>query len=168
MVGVLMPKGVPLTKQQCFHIASGFDNLGQFAKYNRSAYAKCLKEGWLETMTWLSRERKVRGTWTKESCRKEAWKYTSLSEFWKNCPSACTTARKHGWIKEYVWLTKSRKGRNQEAECRKVARKYKTLKDFRDNDKTMYMAAWRYGWLAGFTWLKRGRKIKKARKCKNS
>lgn len=163
-----MPKGVPLTKQQCFHVASGFDNLGQFAKYNPSMYHKCLKEGWLDIMTWLSRERKPRGTWTKEACRKEAWKYSTTGEFWKNCPSACNIARKHGWLKEYIWLVKTKTGKYQESECREVARKYKTLKDFRHNSKPLYMAAWRHGWLAGFTWLKRERDIKKAIKCKNS
>ena len=155
-----MPKGVPLTKQQCFQVASGFDNLGQFARYNRSIYAKCLREGWLETMTWLSRERKARGTWTKEACRKEAWKCKTLHEFWTRCPSACTIARKKGWLKEFIWLTK-RRPRPTEAECRKTSRKYRTLKEFRDNDKSLYTAAWRYGWLGGYTWLKRARDKKR-------
>ena len=163
-----MPKGIPLTKQHCFHVASGFDSIAQLAKYDRGVYQKCLKEGWLDIMTWLSRVRKVRGTWTKEACRDEASKYSTMNEFWKNCPSACATARKHGWLKEFTWLEVIRKSKVTEKECRAAARKYATLKEFRENDRKLYTAAWRYGWLDGFTWLKRNRGSRRRSACRNS
>ena len=40
------------------------------------------------------------GYWTKVRCQEEAKKFSQRSEFERNCRSAATAARKHGWMDE--------------------------------------------------------------------
>jgi hypothetical protein len=46
----------------------------------------------------MPRTNKPAGYWTKTRCLKEAWKYKSMSDFRKHCPSAFNIAWRNGWL----------------------------------------------------------------------
>ena len=67
--------------------------------YNKcsSAYRSAIKHGWIDEMTWLKNERKVkRNYWTIDNLKKEANKFKTKAELLKNNKSAYITAKKKG------------------------------------------------------------------------
>ena len=67
--------------------------------YNKcsSAYRSAIKHGWIDEMTWLKNERKVkRNYWTIDNLKKEANKFKTKAELLKNNKSAYITAKKEG------------------------------------------------------------------------
>lgn len=71
---------------------------------------KFIKLGWISLNK--AKAGSLGGTikkWTRESNFLEARKYRSKEEFRNNNSSAYTSAQKHGWLKDYVWLFSKRK-----------------------------------------------------------
>lgn len=52
----------------------------------------------MSTTETKTTETKKNRKWSLESCKADAAKYKSRSEWFKNSPSACLAARKNGWI----------------------------------------------------------------------
>ena len=95
--------------------------------------------------------------WTKEKCFDEAKKYKRKIDFYKKSQSAWIAAKKNGWLKDYVWLTSTKNGKNYWTydKCLECAKKSTSKKDFEKNYFQAYRKARLAGWLKDYTWFKR-------------
>jgi hypothetical protein len=143
------------TEESCRKAAMKYKELGKF-QYGKdsSAYNAACRNGWLKTYTWLSRKVNARGTWTEKTCREEARKYRTRSEFRKGSPVACAKACETGWIKSYTWLAPPKTTLRWTYEsCREAALSCSSKMDFKTKFPTAYTRARTYGWLATYDWL---------------
>ena len=92
------------------------------------------------------------GKWNRRTCREEALKYKSASEFEVNSSGAYAAALRNGWLKEYTWFAVLKKEWDKET-CLKEAKKYKTRGDFRNECNGAYIKSLKKGWIDEFTWL---------------
>ena len=91
------PLGYWTIKNNVFEESKKYKSRTEFYNKCSSAYRSAIKHNWLDEMTWLKNERKVkRGFWTFENIKKEAEKYKSKKEFLKNNKSAYDIAYKKG------------------------------------------------------------------------
>lgn len=100
------------------------------------------------------------GIWTKESCKNEAKKYKSRSEFAIKSNGAYEAARKNGWLDSYTWFEEKRKkdGYWTYDTCHEEAKKYRSRRAFGMNCGTAYRVARKNGWLDDYTWFKEKQK----------
>lgn len=93
------------------------------------------------------------GKWNRKTCREEALKYKSSSEFESGCPSAYSAARINGWLKDYTWFAVLKQEWNEQT-CFNEAKKYKTRYDFYNGSRGAYIKALKTGWINKYTWLR--------------
>lgn len=140
-----------------------YSSRAEFKRNNRSFYEAALRYKWLDEMLWLDKKtQKVRGYWeNKEEVFKEAGKYTSRSEFKEKSNGAYSSAHKHGWIDEMVWLkSKNEKGAEREKKRWKTkddvmeeSKKYNSRSEFWKKSKRAYEIARKNKWLDEMVWL---------------
>ena len=94
------------------------------------------------------------GKWDKDSCYKEAKKYSSKIEFRRGSYGAYQAASKNKWLDDYDWLEKQF-GKWNEETCYKEAKKYKSRVEFQKAATGAYNVASKNGWLDDYTWLQR-------------
>ena len=148
-----------LTPEYCKKVAQTCRTLKDFWTKCHSVAIKSSREGWIDSYTWLARERVKRNSLTEEECRRIAKKYTTIREFRTLDASAYVISTRNGWISSFTWLTREmapKRVRTKE-EVTRVARKFKTMKDFREKCPNECRYAWSHGWLEECTWLKRER-----------
>ena len=92
------------------------------------------------------------GKWNRKTCREEALKYKSSSEFEVNSSGAYAAALRNGWLKDYSWFAVLKREWDKET-CLKEAQKYKTRGDFSKGCFGAYNKALKEGWINEFTWL---------------
>ena len=92
------------------------------------------------------------GKWNRRTCREEALKYKSASEFEVNSSGAYAAALRNGWLKDYSWFAVLKKGWDKET-CLKEAKKYNTRGDFCNGCNGAYIKSLKEGWIDEFTWL---------------
>ena len=92
------------TKTKCYNEALNCNSRTDFAKKSSSAYAKALKNGWINDYFWFKEENHKK--WTRDACYKEAKKYRSKGEFCKENHSAYQVASKNKWLDDYFWFLK--------------------------------------------------------------
>jgi len=102
-----------LTEETCRKEAEKYSTLLGFIKGSPQHYHKARIFGWVDKFTWLKRERKVKGYWTYENCRKEAENYKTQRGFRKGCASAFLISGRNGWLKDFGWLEKLTPGRKR-------------------------------------------------------
>ena len=86
--------------------------------------------------------------WDKESCRREAIKYTTRTEFQNNSHGAWAAANKKGWLDEICkHMTVKWQHKWDKESCRKEALKYTSRTDFENNSSGAWAAANKKGWL---------------------
>ena len=143
----------------CHEEASKYSSRGEFKKYCPTGYKVAREKKWLETYTWFEPVTKApAGYWTYKRCYLEAKKYKTKEDFRKSNQSAARTARKNGWIKDYIWFeepfhwTKSL--------CEMEARKYSTKRAFRNGNGGAYIYAHKHGLLNSFDWFEELKKPK--------
>lgn len=100
------------------------------------------------------------GKWNRRTCREEALKYKSASEFEVNTSGAYAAALRNGWLKDYSWFAVLKREWDKDA-CLKEAKKYTTRGDFFIGCRGAYIKSLREGWIDEFTWL-RSRQTKPA------
>ena len=83
----------------------------QYAKGASRAYKYSVKNGWIDSFTWMSPKQKPNGYWTKERCILESKKYQMKKEFRNQSPSAYTISKRNGWYKDFTWLVSDKKGK---------------------------------------------------------
>lgn len=151
------------TKEHCEKVARTCKTINEFWSKFRSAATKAQQEGWIDSYTWLERERVKRNSLDEEECRRIAKKFKTLRDFRTKAPSAYVTANRHGWIQSFTWLEREVGVKHYRTKdgIAKLARKFKTMKDFRDQYPNEYRYAWAHGWLKECTWLQRERRGRK-------
>ncbi|GEM_PF-430402 len=144
-------------EETCREEAKKYNSRTEFCRESSGAYEVANQHGWLDSYDWFEKYSKPNGYWDRNTCREEALKYKSLSEFRKQCSSAYTIAWRNGWLENYNWL-EVKKGKWNEESCREEAMKYKTLKDFSKGSKGAYKVAYIKGWLKTYDWLEKQKK----------
>ena len=91
--------------------------------------------------------------WTKSNVFEESHKYSSRTEFARNCVGAYIVAKKNGWLDEMTWLPLKIHTKWTEVDCLAESRKYTTRKEFQRCASGAYTAALDNGWLDKMTWL---------------
>lgn len=94
--------------------------------------------------------RKPRGYWNIETCRAEAQKHATMTEFNKAAPRAVTVARANGFLRDICrHMAKTRRGSRKwtKEECLIAAKKFKHRSEFQKNALDAYKAAHRNGWI---------------------
>jgi len=134
------------TKEEIQEEAKKYPTRSEFAMGNRSAYKKAHREGWLdEICSNMNRPTKPKGYWTKDRIFEHAKKYTSITEFAKNEPSAYRVTFHHGWIDELHLIFGRQNLYYTKEECRSEALKYKSREAFKNYAPQHYDCAYRYG-----------------------
>ena len=95
---------------RCFQEAKKYCMLIDLIKDNETLYRIALNNDWLKDYSWLKRQQKPRGYWTKERCFMEAKRYKTKKELEKNNGSVYVISRRNGWLKDYVWMEKKSSG----------------------------------------------------------
>ena len=80
------------TKEHCEKVARTCTTMKEFWSKCRSVATKAHKEGWIDSYTWLERERVKRNSLTEEECRCIARKFKTIRDFRTKAPSAYVTA----------------------------------------------------------------------------
>ena len=99
------------------------------------------------------------GKWNCRTCREEALKYKTASEFEKNSSGAYAAALRNGWLKDYTWFAVLQRNWNRET-CYNEAKKYKTRGEFCEGSNGAYNKALKTGWIDEYTWLKSRQKVR--------
>lgn len=146
------------TEDSCREEAKKYKTMTEFSLGAHSAYAKANKMGWTKDYTWFEQKEKPKKYWLDyNNCYNEALKYKTLTDFQNHCSKGYESARKNGWIEDYVWIERQCKhsGYWTKESCCEEARKYKTLIDFRKSSNSAYTIALRNGWDKEYVWLER-------------
>jgi predicted GIY-YIG superfamily endonuclease len=88
--------------------------------------------------------------WDYDSCRKEALKYKTITEFRKGSSGAHGSSRRNGWlddIRGHMIKIKKHSNHWTKENCRKEALKYKTRTEFQKGSSGAYYSSRRNGWL---------------------
>jgi len=145
-------------KETCYQEAKKYKTRGDFQKGSPSAYNVAFRKKWIKDYEWLvSRIKYPRGYWGDyDRCYQEAKKYKSRSEFQIGNRSAYDSARKHGWLDDYVWFKEKAKNKywNRET-CYEEAKKYKSATEFAKHAIRAYELSRINGWINDFTWFER-------------
>lgn len=143
------PAGYWDNYEHCYEEAKKYKNRRAFLKGCSGAYAKALKNGWLDDYTWFLDMKKPNGYWNRETCYEEAKKYKSRSEFGNHSARAYEKALKNGWIDDYTWFKQLTNFWTYDA-CKAEAAKYKRRGQFRIGSKGAYAKSRINGWLDEF------------------
>ena len=117
------------TQDKCREVAYSCRTISEFKRKNSSAYHSARIHNWLNDYTWfedgnlLANENKRKYTY--DVCFEIAKKHTTIADFKRDSKSAYDSARKYGWIKDYVWFTN---GRNKDRKWTYDALKYETMR----------------------------------------
>ena len=85
--------------------AKKYSRRTEFQRKASGAYARALKEGWLEYYTWFEPS-KSKKKYNYQYTYNLAMQFNKLSDFTKQHGRAYAVARKNGWINDYTWLEK--------------------------------------------------------------
>ncbi|MBR4840973.1 MAG: GIY-YIG nuclease family protein, partial [Paludibacteraceae bacterium] len=146
----------------CLVEAKKYKTARDFQKGSPGAYNAAQKNNWLYEYVWLERKCKPNGYWNEETCRIEALKYKSRSEFEKGCRGAYKVACKNKWLDGYKWLEQKHKPNNywNEETCRAESLKYKTRSEFQKACSGAYLVASKNGWIEDYDWLEKKQNAK--------
>lgn len=143
------PAGYWNNYEHCYEEAKKYKNRRAFLKGCSGAYAKALKNGWLDDYTWFKEMKKPDGYWNRETCYKEAAKYSSKKEFKQHANGAYQFAYKEGWLDDYTWFKPLTGFWTYEA-CKAEAAKYERRGQFKAGCKGAYAKSRIKGWLDEF------------------
>ena len=96
--------------------------------------------------------------WDYASCKEEAKKYSSVSDFIKGARGTYAAALSNGWIEEF-YPNKQQALKRTKENFLFVAHQYQTTGEFIKEYPSMYQFGLKKGWLKECSWLKRGHQI---------
>ncbi|KJG00099.1 GIY-YIG nuclease family protein [Photobacterium angustum] len=139
------------TKELCKEEALKFKTKAEFRREAGAAYdaahrLKCIDY----VCEHMTPAHKPRGYWTKETCRKEAEKYSTKRDFAAGSATAYVTAKKSGWIDdicEHMIALTLPSGYWTKENCHKEALTHKTRVDLQRKCPSAYIRARANGWL---------------------
>lgn len=93
--------------------------------------------------------------WNKETCREEAKKYKTKSDFARKAGAAYRLALENNWLKDYTWFVSDRVPLDywNEETCCEASHKCKSRSDFARHFPTAYRRAHQRGWIDSYSWL---------------
>jgi hypothetical protein len=148
MIEVYKPDG-HWTKERCSEEAMKYKTRTEF-KRSSSAYMSAQKNGWIDDICGhMTSVKKIDGYWTKERCKEEAMKYTSIEDFKRESGTAYSKTHRNGWDKEICAHLKSKifhAGYWTKERCQEEALKYKTRSDFKRDSPSAYNRSRDQGW----------------------
>ena len=89
------------TKERCREMAKKYSRRTDFQKYDKAAYSKAFKSGWLDDIcSHMSYMEFVPSKWTKETYTIKAQECETRGDFKKKYPNAYGAALDNGWLDE--------------------------------------------------------------------
>jgi superfamily II DNA or RNA helicase len=152
MVDSIKPMGY-WTYERCKEEALRFKTRGDFYKGSVTAYGVCHKNDWInELCSHMVEVIKPNGYWTYETCKEEALKYKTKTEFKKGSVTAYETCCKNGWMDELCshMIGIKSKGYWTYERCKEEALKFKTRNNFHKVPGNAYSVCLKNGWLDEF------------------
>ena len=143
------PSGWWNDKARCHDEALKYTSFSDFIKYANGAYASVLKHGWKDEVCSHMTKKWEKKWADKETCRREALKYKTRSEFQKGNDGAYTYALRHGLLDEicsHMELVHVVKWNSKEA-CHNEALKYNLRSEFQHGCDSAYNYALKHGFL---------------------
>lgn len=142
------------TFEKAYKIAQAFQTVNEMCEEYEYLYRLSKVRGWLDKFDWFrGQEIKIekQTKWTFETCKKEALKYNSRSEFLKHSRGAYDKAKECGWLNEFTWLSyiKPHSEWNYES-CKQEAQKYTNRNEFGKHSYGAYTCSRKNGWLDDF------------------
>ena len=145
------------TKERVFEEGAKYSTKKEFKRMASTAYAKAVKNKWIDEMTWFVSDVKPMGYWqNKQIVIEESRKYSSRSGFRWGLTSAYNSAISNGWIDEMTWL-KRPQNYNFKWSRENVfmeSQKYNSRSAFKKGCPSAYRVANKNGWLDEMVWLK--------------
>lgn len=149
--GALGGNAIKWHKKACKKEALKYDTRSEFIKNAHSAYAIACERGWInEICEHMILNRKPRLYWDKKSCKKEALKYKTKTEFSKESSRAYCVAWENDWLDDickHMTSTQKPKGYWTYENCKKEALKYSSRCEFEKGTGAAYVTARRNDWL---------------------
>jgi hypothetical protein len=133
---------------------SKYKSLTEWRKADKKAYHQaylkniipeiCKIFGW----TYLFKTRRSKKYWSLELCKEEALKYTTKTQWRKNCKVSYVVSQQNGWFEECVVHMKKRNKSIKWTleQCKQDALKYTTRTEWQKNSVAGANAAYRNGW----------------------
>lgn len=90
--------------------------------------------------------------WTKEKVFEESKKYSSLTEFARECGLAYAAARKYGCLKDMLWLGRKHHDKWTLEKLKKRSKKFGSKSEFRKFRSGAYDAILHNGWMNEIEW----------------
>lgn len=134
------PKGY-WTKAKVLIAARNFQSRTQFKQEDPKAYSAALRNRWLEeACDHMQRKKRPNGYWTKQRCKEEARKFSTVKEFKSSSDAAYSTALQKGWKAEICnHMVAADRARQWALErCVSVARRYSTKMELRSSKPSVY------------------------------
>ena len=145
------------TKERVFEEGAKYSTKKEFKRMASTAYAKAVKNKWIDEMTWFVSDVKPMGYWqNKQTVMEESRKYSSRVDFRWGSTSAYKSAISNGWIDEMTWL-KRPQNYNFKWSRENVfmeSQKYNSRSAFKKGCPSAYRVANKNGWLDEMVWLK--------------
>lgn len=91
--------------------------------------------------------------WNENTCREEAKKYKTSTEFYKKSPTAYGYACRNKWVSSYDWFIETHHKWTYD-ECYSEAKKCTSRKEFEQHNRKAYNASLKHKWIDDYTWLK--------------
>jgi superfamily II DNA or RNA helicase len=89
------------TLDRCKEEALKYKTKTEFQKNSATSFGTIHRNGWInECCSHMEEFHKPKGYWILKTCKEEALKYKTKTEWKKNSATSYTTARKNGWINE--------------------------------------------------------------------
>ncbi len=137
------------TKNKCITEIKKYKSLSEFILNNDSAYRSVVRNGWIDILSQLDKN-KPNGYWNiKKNCLHVALKCSSLSEFRKKYSTACKYSVKNGWFEEICIHIKRKikpAGYWTKENCYIESKKYKTHSEFELKNPSTYYTIFKNGW----------------------
>lgn len=138
------------TKEKCSEEALKYITRNEFLTKSPGAYNSARNNGWLpDICAHMKRLCNIKDHWSNHTCREEALKFETRSEFHKKSGSAYIAATKLNILDEICshMITPIRTRLWTRENCQEEAAKYNNKSDFRANSAKAYSAAQKNGWL---------------------
>lgn len=168
------------TFEECYNIAQKYTALKDFAEKDRRIYRYSLRNGWLDSFTWIERKHKkhkkhvyksnYKAKLTYDVCKKISQQYTHYTKFAKDHPSHFSKCRRNGWLTDFTWLVDDRNyGYKSEwvtyDYCYEQAQKCGNITEFSNTCGIAYRRAKQEGWINDYSWFNKDTRPKKKEFC---
>jgi predicted GIY-YIG superfamily endonuclease len=130
----------------CFEEALKYESRSDFKNGSIGAYESCLRNDWINIVcSHMISKQKQSGYWTFETCKEEALKYDSKSEFRKSASNCWNISRINMWLDD---ICKHMINKTYTFdECKEEALKYNSKTEFNKESRKIYNFSKKNNWL---------------------